>query len=291
MVQFLPEAGPWSLLTKSTLVFGAGLALLIVLQPVTIAAEARPPQPVSEAPAPANLPEGHPPWPVRAEFVAPTDRYPHGILGRIPRWGGLLVSLKLCAGCDENTRQLRIDLPDNRVFEDIAPRLWDIDGDGRPEIVVVESDAEQGARLAVWEVGSEAANGSPLLKFRAATAFIGTRFRWLAPLGAADFTGDGLAEIAYVEKPHLDRVLRLVALRGDRLIEVARLEGVTNHTIGEEKINGGIRWCDGLPEIVVLSADRGAVVAVRLKKGELVPRVIGPAGGDGVQREALNCDE
>ena len=48
-------------------------------------------------------------------------------------------------------RQLRIDLPERRVFEYIAPRLWDITGDDRPEIVAVESDAEQGARLTVWE--------------------------------------------------------------------------------------------------------------------------------------------
>ena len=285
------DGGLWRLLGGSTLVLGAGLALLMAVQPVTGAAEARPPQPASEGPAPATLPEGHLPWPVRAEFVAPTDRYPHGILGRIPGWGGLLVDLKLCRDCDENTRQLRIDLPDNRVFEDIAPRLWDIAGDGRPEIVVVESDAEQGARLAVWEVGSEAGSSSPLLALRAATPFIGTRFRWLAPLGAADFTGDGVAEIAYVEKPHLDRVLRLVAFRGDQLIEVARLDGVTNHTIGEETIHGGIRHCDGGPEIVAFSADREAILAIRLEEGKLVPRVLGPAGSDGIPRELLTCDE
>ncbi len=106
-------------------------------------------------------------------YDAPTDRYPHGVLGDELEWGALILEL------DSGTRVLR--LPANRVFEDTAPRLVDLEGDGAPEVVVVESDASAGARLAVYD-----ADG-----LVAATPFIGTRFRWLAPVGAADLDGDG----------------------------------------------------------------------------------------------------
>lgn len=267
----------------------ASLLLLALLSSGAIAAGFPPPEPVAEIRVPADLTGEHLPWPVRAEFAAPTDRYPHGILGRIPGWGGLVVDLQVCRDCDDSIRQVRIDLPESRVFEDIAPRLWDITGDGRPEIVAVESDAERGARLTVWEAGMGDDDSGPVVALRAATPFIGTRFRWLAPLGAADFTGDGVAEITYVEKPHLDRVLKLVALKGDRLVEIARLEGVTNHAIGEETIYGGIRLCGNGPEIIAFSADRLSVLAIRLQEGELVPWILGPTVDHGILEEALTC--
>lgn len=265
--------------------------LLAGLQAVTATADTAMPQPVAERAAPADLPEGHPPWPVRAGFVAPTDRYPHKILGRIPGWGGLIIDLQLCKRCDMATHQTRIDLPENRVFEDIAPRLWDITGDGRPEIVVVESDAEQGVRLTAWEARAEDGGDASSVTLRATRALIGTRFRWLAPLGAADFTENGVAEIAYVETPHLNRVLRLMTLQGGDLVEIARLEGVINHAIGEEKIHGGIRQRGATPEIIALSVDREAILAIRLEGGDLVPRVLGPVGNDGIPGEALTCAE
>ena len=271
---------------------GRALAImdLALLSPGAAGAGGPPPQPVTEWLMPAHLPDGHQPWPVRAEFVAPTDRYPHGILGRIPGWGGLVIDLQLCGACDHSMRQVRIDLPENRVFEDIAPRLWDITGDGRPEIVAVESDAEQGARLTVWEARTGEDNAL-VVSLLAATPFIGTRFRWLAPVEAADFTGDGVAEIAYVETPHRARILRLVTLRGNRLEEIAHLEGVTNHAIGEERIHGGIRICHGQPEIIAQSADRSDVLIVRLEDGQLSARVVGSAADEGIWDQLQSCAE
>jgi len=245
------------------------------------------PSPMTEQPAPGDLPDGHAPWPVRAEYVGPTDRYPHGILGRITGWGGLVVDLQICPACEPVRAQ--INLPEARVFEDLAPRLWDVTGDGRPEVVVIESDAEFGARLVALEAKAGATGDELLLQLRAATPFIGTRFRWLAPVGAADFTGDGVAEIAYVETPHLGRILRLVTLDGDRLVEIAHLEGVTNHAIGEEHLDGGIRVCDGRPEIIARSADRSQVLGIRYEEGVLIPRVLGPADEASIWERALAC--
>lgn len=211
--------------------------------------------------------------PLSARFAEPTNRYPHNVLGDLPGFGALQVSV---AG----NKTLLLRLSEARVFEDIAPRLWDIDGDGIPEIVAVESDQRQGARLTAWRV-QQGADGTLSLTLRAAGDFIGTRFRWLALAGIADFTGDGLPEIAYVEMPHLARRMVLVGLAGERFVPLARLDGVSNHRIGENFITGGLRDCGHGPEgagpqILVPSADWGRVLRITLQNGHLTATDAGP---------------
>ena len=168
------------------------------------------------------------------------------------------------------------------VFEDVEPRLADVTGDGAPEVVVVESHERQGARLSVW--GLEA--GQPRLL--ASTPFIGTRFRWLAPVGVADLDGDGAVEIAYVDRPHLAKTLRVWRWTGEGLTEVTSLPGVTNHRIGEADIAGGIRDCGTGPEMIVADASWRDLLAVRLD-GELAQRRIGPHEGRESFAAALSC--
>jgi hypothetical protein len=221
--------------------------------------------------APANMP-----WPLSASLSDPTDRYPHNVLGRIPSFTTLTVEVLLCEGCPKVRSSARLTLTAPLVFEDVAPRLWDITGDGRPEIVVVQSHENLGARLTVWALRDAEDAAAPLFKMIATTDFIGTRFRWLTPFGAGDFTGDGRTEIAYVETPHLGKVLRLVALEGDRLVERAALAGVTNHRIGEETISGTVRNCNGRVEAILASSDWQRMVAVHWQNGVLSSRDLGP---------------
>ncbi len=209
------------------------------------------------------------PLAVSAAYAEPNDRYDHNIMGRIKGWGRLEVGIAPCSTCD--AVRVRIDQPQSRVFEDFAPRLWDITGDGLAEVVTVESDLNRGARLAVWEVREGG------LHRLATTDYLGTKHRWLAPVGAADFDRDGVIELAYVEKPHLSRMLRLVRLQGDRLIEVASLAGVTNHAIGQEQVESLVRLCGGLPEIIVLSAEGAQVLAITWDGDTLTARPIGQA--------------
>ena len=214
-------------------------------------------------------------WPVSAFYAEATNRYDHNIMGRIQGWSRLDVEVDPCSTCKSGAIKVRINQPQSRVFEDFAPRLWDITGDGRPEIIAVESDLSKGARLAVWEVTADTDGAS--LRRLASTAYLGTKHRWLAPIGAADFDGDGTIEIAYVEKPHLDRVLRLVRLEGDRLANVASLAGVTNHAIGQEQAESLVRICAGVPEIIALSSDGQHVLAITWGSQGLVDRQIGVA--------------
>ncbi|MCJ7872198.1 VCBS repeat-containing protein [Phaeobacter sp. J2-8] len=230
-----------------------------------------------------------------AEFQAPTNRYPHGVLGDDLEWGALRISYRSKSDCRSGSGSIRARLPEAMVFEDVAPRLVDLDGRDHPEVIVVESHQTLGARLAVWGIQDES------FTRLAATPFIGTRFRWLAPLGAADLDGDGQMELAYVDRPHLARTLRVwrYETRSDgaasgtapaTLVEVAALVGVTNHRIGESDIAGGIRTCGDQPEMIVADANWQEVLAVTLAGGDLRRRTLGPHRGRESFATAMACD-
>jgi len=208
-----------------------------------------------------------------ARFTDPTTRYDHAILGDAIEYGAL--ELRLSGG-----RGRRIVLPKSRVFEDLAPRLADVDGDGAPEVIVVETDLARGARLSVY-----GADG-----LIAATPFIGRTHRWLAPIGAADLDGDGNIEIAYIDRPHLARLLRVWRFRDGKLTLVAEAGGLTNHQIGQDHISGGLRDCGQGPEMVTANADWSRVIASRLLPGDRLQSTdIGTNSGPGAFAAALAC--
>jgi hypothetical protein len=193
-----------------------------------------------------------------ATYGAPSTSYGHDALGPGYEWA--MLALHGEAG------SLFHQEPGGLVFEDIAPRLADLDGDDDNEVIVVESDPDRGSRLAIW-------GGLGRI---AATPFIGRRHRWLAPVGAADLDGDGRVEIAYVETPHLGKRLKIVRLEGDRLVPVAEAAGLTNHRLGEPFIQGRIADCIGQPTILTANADWTRIIATTLAGGELTSRDVGP---------------
>ena len=176
-----------------------------------------------------------------AQLSLPTDRYDHAILGDGVEWGGLDLTVEEGG----QTKTLRITLPESRVFEDITARLADVTGDGAAEVIVVETDIAPGASLAVY---------GPKGKL-AATPPIGQTHRWLAPAAIADFDGDGVQDIAYVDRPHLLRELVFVRLSGGNLQEFSRLPGLTNHRIGDKSITSTTRDCGTGPEVLLPNAD------------------------------------
>ncbi|MEM8631443.1 MAG: VCBS repeat-containing protein [Pseudomonadota bacterium] len=194
-----------------------------------------------------------------ARYAEPTTRYAHAVLGDAIEYGALILSLS-----DGSERQFV--LPETRVFEDTEPRLADLDQDGAPEVIVVESDSRLGARLVVYGPAGEIAS----------TPNIGRSFRWLAPVGAADLDADGAVEIAFVDRPHLAKRLRVWRFRDGALNEVTFADGFSNHRIGEPDIAGGIRDCGQGPEMIVATGDWRRLVAVTLSNGTLAVEDIGP---------------
>ncbi|MEM1401093.1 MAG: VCBS repeat-containing protein, partial [Pseudomonadota bacterium] len=172
---------------------------------------------------------------VEARYFEPTRDYGHGVLGDAIESEGLVVRY------DDGERVVcdSVLAGPGRVFEDVGPRLADINGDGVNEVIAVAAEERSGARLELYGYPGPGQD----FQLLAATPYIGTAFRWLAPIGAADFDGDGRVEIAYVETPHLGKTIRIVAWEGDQLVTIASGAGFSNHRIGEEFISGGVRDC------------------------------------------------
>ena len=102
--------------------------------------------------------------------------------------------------------------------------------DGSEEIVLVEANALRGASLVV--MGVEHTERGPILIERARSAFVGSTFRWLNPVGAADFDADGKLDLAMVLTPHIGGELQLLHYRPPSLVPYARALDVSNHRMG-----------------------------------------------------------
>ena len=194
-----------------------------------------------------------------AWLVGPTDRYTHGALGDVIEAEGIAVETA-------DGRRIEFRLPSESVFEDLYPRLADIDGDGSDEILVVRSYLDRGAALAVIKIQADR------LAIVAETPALGRSNRWLNPVGVADFDGDGQNEIALVETPHIGGVLKLYRWREDRLLLVASFAGVSNHAIGSRALalsavldaNG-----DGVPDLLIPDQSHRRLLILTFTGGHL----------------------
>ncbi|PTQ72632.1 FG-GAP repeat domain-containing protein [Celeribacter persicus] len=195
-----------------------------------------------------------------AAYVEPTEVYGHGAV-KNGEYARMVVTLD-----DGTTREASFK---KSVFEDTAPRLHDFDGDGAPEVVTVVSGFATGAWVQVWALDTE----DRLIPAKA-SAPIGQRHRWLAIAGIADVDGDGVEEIAYVDRPHLVKELVLMPVdlsREGMLVPSARLPGITNHHLGSDMIEGGVRICPGeAPVILTADADWARIMETRWDNGGLV---------------------
>ena len=215
-------------------------------------------------------------------YTQPTGRYDHGILGDAIEWGTLTYVRQGSAAHGPYIFE-EIKLPATRVFEDIAPRLVDLDGDGMAEIMVIETDLNKGAQLAIYGL----VDG--VLKKITATPNIGRSHRWLAPIGAADLDGDGSIEIAYIDRPHLARLLKIWRYKDGKLRLLAERGGLTNHSIGQAYISGGIRDCGAGPQLITANADWSQIMATVFENGEIRSAAIGKHKGRNSFKRALEC--
>lgn len=206
-----------------------------------------------------------------AQFSEPTARYAHAVLGDAVEYGALEIK--------SGNRHITIRLPESHVFEDLKPRLADVDFDGDNEVIVVETDMSRGAALAVYDETGKLAE----------TPHIGRPHRWLAPLGAADLDGDGHVEIAYIDRPHLAKTLRIWRFENNTLTEIATAPGLTNHRIGDDFIQGGIRDCGEGSEILTADASWRNIIATRLSESALQSRILAPYTGRESLAGALIC--
>jgi hypothetical protein len=183
----------------------------------------------------------------RAWFAEPTARYDHAVLGDAIEAGALVIEKK------DGKRQI-VRLGADAVFEDLEPRLADIDGDGRDEIIVVKSYLKRGSAIAVI------AERNGKYDIVAETPPVGQPHGWLNPAGIGDFNGDGKMDIALVRMPHVLGTLELWTWGTDRrLRKTAEMTDTTNHVAGTRALAMSATADfdgNGIPDLVLPSFAR-----------------------------------
>lgn len=228
---------------------------------------------------------------VEAWYSEPTTRYAHAVLGDGIEAGALKVK-------NERGETYTFRLPSTEVFEDITPRLADLDLDGRTEVITILSSQSEGASIAVFQL-----NGNAFNKI-AQTPFIGRSNRWLNIAEIETFGGNRRPDIAFVVTPHLAGILQFYRFRNDRLVRIAQAGGFSNHAIGSRElrlstvvdING-----NGIPDLALPSLARNELLIIGIRRqnfAELerialparIDRAIGTREKDGVSEIIVGLD-
>ena len=204
-----------------------------------------------------------------AWYSEPTKRYRHGVLGDATEAAALVI--KTPGGA-----KLTYRLPSTEVFEDITPRLVDLDRDGKTEVVTILSSSREGASIAVFGLV-----GNALIK-KAQGPFIGRSNRWLNIAGIARFTGLRNLEIATVEMPHLAGLLKFYRYRNGKLDVSRYTPGFSNHQIGSGELrlsSVALVDDDNRPDLIVPNSSRNELLIVSFAKGtlKLLSRITLPA--------------
>ena len=229
---------------------------------------------------------------VEAWYSEPTTRYGHGVLGDAVEAGALKVK-------NARGETYTFRLPSTEVFEDIAPRLADLDRNGTTEVITILSSQTEGASVAVFGL-----NGNAFNKI-AQTPFIGRSNRWLNIAEINHFGGSRRPDIAIVVTPHLAGVLQFYRFRNGVLAQIAGAPGFSNHFIGSNElrlstvadVNG-----NGIPDLVLPSLARNELVFIGLRRTQFaelgrvqlparINRAIGIREKDGKQEFLVGLDD
>ena len=160
---------------------------------------------------------------VKAWYASPTTRYRHGILADAIEGGMLKIQTP-------RGRTISLSLPRSEVFEDIAPRITDLDGDGENEVITIRSSTLEGASVTIYALSGNA------LILRATTGFYGKKNRWLNIAGIDNFMGNRTPEIAFVSTPHIGGNLFIYKFIKRTLFKIDAMAGFSNHVIGSNEL-------------------------------------------------------
>jgi len=155
----------------------------------------------------------------RAWLAEPTQRMENSAIG--PWVAGTLIVQ------DPTTRQFQLDLGLNEAFEDLRPRIAEVDG--QSTLFVVRSSLDWGAALIAVRL-----EGEGLLRIAGETPPVGQPGGWLNPVGLGDFMGTGHPSIAIVTSPDQGGQLQILDFADGTFTKRFTVPGVSNHVRGRQ---------------------------------------------------------
>jgi len=192
-----------------------------------------------------------------AAYIYPTSVYQHGILGDTVEAGGLRVV--------QNNRFYDFILDSTLVFEDLRPRLVDLNNDGVPEIITILTSITKGAGVTVFQFKDKA------ITVYATTGFIGTPYRWLNIAAIDDLDNDGVIEIAFVSTPHIGGHLHIGRIKGEAIYALTQQAGVSNHKIGSRNLClSAIGVSNGVKTLYLPNNEYSAILGFQWKNETLI---------------------
>ncbi len=156
---------------------------------------------------------------VRAWIGEPTNRYAHAVLGDDLEGGALVI--------EHGGARVTVTLTET-VIEGTAPLLADLDGDGTDEVIVTESNADEGASLVAYRL-----DGSVLARSTA----IGTGNRWRHQIAVAPTGIDGEMELIDVQTPHIGGIVQFHRLDEERLVTAIGVSPYRSHVLGSPNLD------------------------------------------------------
>ncbi len=192
---------------------------------------------------------------VYAQYAMPTDRYRHGILGDRVEGGQLVVAVE--------GDFYELTLEDTYVFEDIRPRLYDVDGDGELEFITLRTHTSLGGGIAIYKIMNE-----QLVEY-AQVAEIGRSNRWLNVVAIHDLDNDGIIELAWIETPHIGGTLKVAKIENGTLKVIAETAQYSNHAIGERNLCLSVLTeQSGQKVVYVPNQSKNKIVGFTLENGQ-----------------------
>ena len=159
---------------------------------------------------------------VYATYTTPTEIYDHGILG------DQIEASQLVVVVDRIFYELQ--LSNDYVFEDIRPRLYDVDGDGALEFITIRSNVSKGAGIVIYKIIAD-----KLVEY-AFVPEIGTANRWLNIVAINDLDNDGIVELVWIQTPHIGGILKVAKIELGAMEVLAETSLYSNHAIGERNL-------------------------------------------------------
>jgi len=197
---------------------------------------------------------------VYAQYANPTTKYAHGVLGDKIEAEQLVVVA--------NNTFYEYNLESNYVYEDLRPRLYDVDQDGVLEIITIRSNLSEGAGIVIYKIVAEA-----LIEY-AYVEEIGTPNRWLNLVAIQDIDKDGIVELAWIQTPHIGGILKVAKFEEGNLTVLSEVTGYSNHGLEERNLCLSVSTEESNSNIIyVPNQSRNKIVGFTFQNNELEKQI------------------